>query len=726
MPRSKLPEAAAATERAGVVRTYVVPSTWHEYAPLSWWLAREGRARHLMFVDEAPGHRPVWGLGLGAPAVTVRRRAGRPPIRARAEQVDRAVGTHVEPQRLHTISVQLPAGEDMEAVMRDALDAYQRAFKLRGIDVYYTRQPWPNQVEWQHYKNWSGKASSVRSPDHTASALTMDNTDRELAFMLDWAEPGKPLVHGSQEALTLRAGLVAARVPATIWGVVRALFPLLDATAPTVASLVSGMKVAIDIVQNTAGWDAGGFGAALGMAQNRLLLAALEALRDVSDYDRYYCSLRQHHDPELDPSTDWLAEVLVRRLYRHGLRGRVDGDLLVPIPFGAPTDLRPEPRIAGWARPFPAVAKPIARFRTDETNRHELSWFAASQAAAVDHVHTVVNQVLRGAGGKLVLAGGAVLHAVTNSAHQGDHDLFLVGCKSKEEALAVVQAAVRTILGALGPRRRQGFDIVTLLSEHVLTVAWDDDMHSSSPTVVQFVLRLFRSPEEVVATFDLPICCFLWDGAEFRATRRALYAMRYGVVLADPMQQSTPRRAHKYNGRGFRFVVPGWDADWERLNARARDEMTKDELVEMVKDGGLRGIVAFTHLPLGVVDRESAFMSTRTARFAEPGAEIEASHLYRCLYDTTLLLNDAWRAAFLQHYPSYRAYANKDVPVARLQGARDEVADEVLPPELVQLLREEDEPRWLIRNPALRMYSVEQFYNLDVSRGSWTACGVKP
>ena len=140
--------------------------------------------------------------------------------------------------------------------------------------------------------------------------------------------------------------------------------------------------------------------------------------------------------------------------------------------------------------------------------------------------------------------------------------------------------------------------------------------------------------------------------------------------------------------------------------------MTTEERVEMLKHGGLRAILAYAYQEDSVYDRKTAYMALHDANFSK--LDIVDSNLYWCIYDPFMLINEEWRTKFLTHYTEYRVYSNT-ITLGVLDSDLDAVLDLVVPEELCTLLLEEDEPRWLITNPALRLYNVEQFYNLEIN-----------
>lgn len=74
----------------------------------------------------------------------------------------------------------------------------------------------------------------------------------------------------------------------------------------------------------------------------------------------------------------------------------------------------------------------------------------------------------------------------------------------------------------------------------------------------QLILRLYKSPSEIVHGFDLDCVGIIYDGSYLYATTRTLYALHNRVNWFDP-DRASPSYAYrlsKYNIRGFRIGLP--------------------------------------------------------------------------------------------------------------------------------------------------------------------------
>jgi ankyrin repeat protein len=78
---------------------------------------------------------------------------------------------------------------------------------------------------------------------------------------------------------------------------------------------------------------------------------------------------------------------------------------------------------------------------------------------------------------------------------------------------------------------------------------------------IQIVIRLFKSPAEVLHSFDVDSCSVGFDGRDVWCTPRAHYAITTKRNTVDMTRRSIAYefRLKKYNERGYGVVVPGFD-----------------------------------------------------------------------------------------------------------------------------------------------------------------------
>ncbi|KAG2379262.1 hypothetical protein C9374_007401 [Naegleria lovaniensis] len=100
-------------------------------------------------------------------------------------------------------------------------------------------------------------------------------------------------------------------------------------------------------------------------------------------------------------------------------------------------------------------------------------------------------------------------------------------------------------------------DIMLMRTEHAITFKF-----SGLIRPVQIILRIYKSPSEVLCGFDIPCCCCGFDGTQVYCLPRAIQAINTRCNIVDPDRQSTTYevRLVKYSLRGFRIGVPGYDA----------------------------------------------------------------------------------------------------------------------------------------------------------------------
>ena len=193
------------------------------------------------------------------------------------------------------------------------------------------------------------------------------------------------------------------------------------------------------------------------------------------------------------------------------------------------------------------------------------------------------------ADGGLVIAGGAVTRAllsdqigrrsVTRNASDnswtggsGVQDIDLFVCTRRAEEATATAKRVYDALAVDGERWH------VQRGKHVINFSRGIMPHAWSPmavveTTVQVVLRLYRSPAEVLLGFDVDVCCCAFDGSAVWALPRCARALRLGANVVNPLHAwpnvpSYELRLAKYALRGFAVIVPGLDRariDWMRV-----------------------------------------------------------------------------------------------------------------------------------------------------------------
>ena len=75
---------------------------------------------------------------------------------------------------------------------------------------------------------------------------------------------------------------------------------------------------------------------------------------------------------------------------------------------------------------------------------------------------------------------------------------------------------------------------------------------------IQIILRLYHSPAEILAGFDVDSACVAYDGSRVLANPRAVIAMMRQANTIDITRRSPSYevRLAKYASRGFEIYVP--------------------------------------------------------------------------------------------------------------------------------------------------------------------------
>jgi len=174
----------------------------------------------------------------------------------------------------------------------------------------------------------------------------------------------------------------------------------------------------------------------------------------------------------------------------------------------------------------------------------------------------------------LFVAGGSVLAALTKfpdnvktddekrkyyhdqKYSKSDIDLYVYGLSERDatKKMYEIYENIRKVLPC---------DSVCIRSSRAITVV------SQYPyRHVQIVLRMYRSPAEILHSFDVDSCSVGYDGTKVWCTHRAHYAITNRRNIVDLTRRSIAYefRLVKYNERGYGIVVPNFDIN--RINYR--------------------------------------------------------------------------------------------------------------------------------------------------------------
>ncbi|THU93789.1 ankyrin [Dendrothele bispora CBS 962.96] len=164
-----------------------------------------------------------------------------------------------------------------------------------------------------------------------------------------------------------------------------------------------------------------------------------------------------------------------------------------------------------------------------------------------------------------------------------DVDLFLWGLTPDEAEKKII-----TIYEAV--RDSVPWDVTCVRTKHTVSI------HSQYPyRSVQIVLRLYSSPAEILAGFDIDAPCCAYDGTRVWANPRAIVAMMRQCNTVDMTRRSPSYevRLTKYSSRGFEVYVPSLERDkvdptiYERSIGRING-LARLLVFEKLKDGDSR------------------------------------------------------------------------------------------------------------------------------------------
>ncbi|XP_006457063.1 hypothetical protein AGABI2DRAFT_181422 [Agaricus bisporus var. bisporus H97] len=180
-----------------------------------------------------------------------------------------------------------------------------------------------------------------------------------------------------------------------------------------------------------------------------------------------------------------------------------------------------------------------------------------------------------------------------------DVDLFLWGLTpdQAEKKIVEIYEAVRDSIP---------WDVTCIRTKHTISI------HSQYPyRSVQIVLRLYRSPAEVLAGFDIDAPCCAYDGEHVWANPRAITAMIRQCNTVDVSRRSPSYeiRLEKYAKRGFEVYVP---------NLKREDVDPTIYERSIVKIQGLARLLVLEKL--GNSDTRQNFLQTRNDLRGRPNA----------------------------------------------------------------------------------------------------------
>jgi hypothetical protein len=181
-----------------------------------------------------------------------------------------------------------------------------------------------------------------------------------------------------------------------------------------------------------------------------------------------------------------------------------------------------------------------------------------------------------------VVAGGAVLAALQHDMSDfkaSDVDVFIYGLTEQQAT-----NKLKDIFFTVQSNTNGACEMVR--TQHAVTIIGQYPIRH-----VQVVLRLYKSPAEVLMGFDIDCCSVGYDGNTVWALPRAHRAItkRYNLVDMSRRSLTYETRLYKYAKRGFRVAVPG-------LQTQLVDTSIFEKKPWQVK--GLAKLLLFEHIML--------------------------------------------------------------------------------------------------------------------------------
>lgn len=173
--------------------------------------------------------------------------------------------------------------------------------------------------------------------------------------------------------------------------------------------------------------------------------------------------------------------------------------------------------------------------------------------------------------GNIFVAGGSVF-SVLFDAPTHDIDLFIYGL-SEEDAKKKICEIYRYLESKrennnedeeYGMRKKAEKDPKVLELGAVKSVYRSINSITFNCNIqVQVILRLYRTPSEIIHSFDIDGCCMGTDGSKIYITKRCLHALEngYNTVNFERLSPSYTRRLTKYAIKGLKVYDPGFQRE---------------------------------------------------------------------------------------------------------------------------------------------------------------------
>lgn len=155
----------------------------------------------------------------------------------------------------------------------------------------------------------------------------------------------------------------------------------------------------------------------------------------------------------------------------------------------------------------------------------------------------------------IFIAGGSIFASLFDGWYQ-NIDIFLYGCN---EANALIK--IKDIIELINIQIANSITNI-IRTKNAITIGIRE--HKT----IQIILRLYKSPSEILHGFDIDCCCCGYNGKNIWITQRMLFSIvnRRNTINFDTMSPSYINRLTKYASRGMSIHLP--DFDRRRVNEK--------------------------------------------------------------------------------------------------------------------------------------------------------------
>lgn len=163
-----------------------------------------------------------------------------------------------------------------------------------------------------------------------------------------------------------------------------------------------------------------------------------------------------------------------------------------------------------------------------------------------------------------IVAGGSLISKINNNS---DIDIFLVGI-NENEANKIIEKLFKINKFIIAKKNNQDKNskyiksYLITLTEHTYSFFFRRNGHRDDQKIeIQIILRLYKSPAEIIYGFDIDCCGFLYDGKTMFCTERAKYSYENKInhFDIDRMSPSYAYRLAKYKKRGYKIWLSNFN-----------------------------------------------------------------------------------------------------------------------------------------------------------------------